>query len=59
MIALGPLLIFLAIGFFAWLLFTLAVFAVPVFAGVTIGLRAFHTGLALWAESRLRSRLAP
>ncbi|AJA59046.1 hypothetical protein ACVIW2_006230 [Bradyrhizobium huanghuaihaiense] len=44
MIALGPLLIFLAIGFFAWLLFTLAVFAVPVFAGVTIGLRAFHTG---------------
>ncbi|BAC47210.1 blr1945 [Bradyrhizobium diazoefficiens USDA 110] len=44
MITLGPLLVFLVIGFFAWLLFTLAVFALPVFAGVTIGLWAFHTG---------------
>ncbi|MCD9824081.1 DUF3482 domain-containing protein [Bradyrhizobium japonicum] len=44
MITLGPLLVFLVIGFFAWLLFTLAVFALPVFAGVTIGLWALHTG---------------
>lgn len=44
MITFGPLLVFLVIGFFAWLLFTLAVFALPIFAGVAIGLWAFHTG---------------
>ncbi len=40
----GPLLVILAIGFFGWLLFTLAVCALPFFAGVTIGMWAFHTG---------------
>ncbi|WP_246789816.1 hypothetical protein [Bradyrhizobium sp. CCBAU 51765] len=44
MITFAPLLVFLVIGFFAWLLFMLAVFALPIFAGVTVGLWAFHTG---------------
>ncbi len=33
-----------AIGFFCWLLFVLAVFALPFFAGVSAGLWAYHTG---------------
>jgi hypothetical protein len=32
------------IGFFCWLLFTLAVYALPFFAGVTAGLVAYHSG---------------
>lgn len=32
------------IGFFCWLLFTLAVYALPFFATVTAGLAAFHSG---------------
>ena len=42
MIIFGPLLV--GIGFCCWLLFTLAVFALPFFAGLTIGIWAFHTG---------------
>ncbi len=44
MIILGILLSIAAIGFFCWLLFTLAVFALPFFAGVSTGLWAYHTG---------------
>ena len=44
MIFLGIILSIAAIGFFCWLLFTLAVFALPLFAGVTAGGWAFHTG---------------
>lgn len=44
MIVLGILLSIAAIGFFCWLLFTLAVFALPLFAGVTAGGWAYHTG---------------
>lgn len=44
MITFGPLLVILVVGFFGWLLFTLAVFSLPFFAGVTIGMWAFHTG---------------
>ncbi|MGP0104034.1 hypothetical protein [Rhodoblastus sp.] len=44
MIILGILLSVAAIGFFCWLLFTLAVFALPFFAGVSTGLWAYHTG---------------
>jgi len=44
MIILGILLSFAVIGFFCWLLFTLAVFALPFFAGVSAGLWAYHTG---------------
>ncbi|BBB94816.1 hypothetical protein [Bradyrhizobium elkanii] len=47
MISLGPLLVILVVGFFGWLLFTVAVFALPVFAGVTIGLWACHTGASV------------
>jgi hypothetical protein len=44
MIVLAPLLVLLGIGFFCWLLFTLAVFALPFFVGLMVGLWAFHTG---------------
>ena len=44
MILLGIILSIAAIGFFCWLLFTLAVFALPFFAGVTVGAWAYHTG---------------
>jgi hypothetical protein len=44
MIIFGPLLVIAGIGFFCWLLFTLAVFALPFYAGLTVGVWAFHTG---------------
>lgn len=44
MIILAILLSIAAIGFFCWLLFTLAVFALPLFVGVSVGLWAYHTG---------------
>lgn len=44
MIILGIFLSIAAIGFFCWLLFTLAVFALPFFAGVSVGMWAYHTG---------------
>ena len=44
MIIFGPLLVIVGIGFFCWLLFNLAVFALPFFVGLTIGIWAFHTG---------------
>ncbi|MDR3438781.1 hypothetical protein [Telmatospirillum sp.] len=40
----APLLVLGAIGFFCWLLFTLAVFALPSVAGVYAGIWAYHTG---------------
>lgn len=44
MIILGPALVIIAICFFCWLLFTLAVYALPFFVGLTVGIWAFHTG---------------
>lgn len=44
MIIFGPLLVIAGIGFFCWLLFTLAVFAFPFYVGLTAGAWAFHTG---------------
>lgn len=44
MIVFGPLLVIAGIGFFCWLLFTLAVFALPFYAGLTVASWAFHTG---------------
>ncbi|MCA0401400.1 MAG: hypothetical protein LCH38_11360 [Proteobacteria bacterium] len=44
MIFIGILLSIAAIGFLCWLLFTLAVFALPFFAGVTAGTWAYDTG---------------
>ena len=44
MIIIGLVLSVFGIGFFCWLLFTLAVYALPFFAGLTAGLAAFHSG---------------
>lgn len=44
MIIIGLILGAFGIGFLCWALFTLAVYALPFFAGVTAGLAAFHSG---------------
>jgi hypothetical protein len=44
MIVIGIILGAFGIGFFCWLLFTLAVYVLPFFASVTAGLAAFHSG---------------
>jgi hypothetical protein len=44
MIMIGLILGALGIGFFCWLLFTLAVYALPFSASLTAGLAAFHSG---------------
>ncbi len=44
MIIIGLILGAFGIGFLCWLLFTLAVYALPFFAAVTGGLAAFHSG---------------
>lgn len=44
MFLLGSVLVLSAIGFCCWLLFTLAVYALPTVAGVYVGIWAFHTG---------------
>ncbi len=44
MIILAMLLSIFAIGFFCWLLFTLAVFTLPLFIGVSASTWAWHTG---------------
>jgi len=42
--AIGIVLSVFGLGFFCWLLFTLAVYALPLLAGLTMGLAAFHSG---------------
>ena len=44
MLVIGLVLSAAGVGFFCWLLFTLAVYALPLFAGLTAGLAAFHSG---------------
>jgi hypothetical protein len=44
MVVIGLVLSVVCVGFFCWLLFTLAVYALPFFAGLTAGLAAFHSG---------------
>jgi hypothetical protein len=44
MLVIGIVLSVLGLGFFCWLLFTLAVYALPFFAGVTAALAAYHSG---------------
>jgi len=44
MIIVGIVLSVVGIGFFCWLLFTLAVYALPFLAGMTAGLATFHSG---------------
>jgi hypothetical protein len=47
MIVIGLILGVSGIGFFCWLLFTLAIYALPFFAGLTAGLAAFHGGVGV------------
>src|SRR3546814_3387163 len=54
---LGILLSITAIGVFCWLLFTLAIYALPFFAGVTVGMWAYGTG-AGWPGSIVVGLLA-
>jgi hypothetical protein len=44
MLGLGIGLSVIGLGFFCWLLFNLAVYALPFFAGLTAGLAAYHSG---------------
>ena len=44
MVVIGIILSAAGLGFFCWLLFTLAIYALPFFAGLTAGLAAFHSG---------------
>ena len=44
MLALGIILSFFSLGVFCWLLFTLAIYALPFFAGFTVAFAAFHSG---------------
>jgi len=44
MLVLNIVLLLVTIGFLCWLIFTLAVYALPLFAGLTVGLWAFETG---------------
>jgi hypothetical protein len=44
MIIIGIILSFVALAYLCWLLFALAVYALPFFAGVTVGLVTYHSG---------------
>lgn len=40
----GIVLSIVGLGFFCWLLFTLTIYALPTFVGLTAGLASFHSG---------------
>ncbi len=44
MLVLNTVLLIAAIGFLCWLVFTLAVYALPLVTGITVGLWAYKTG---------------
>ena len=44
MIVIGLIISAFGIGFLCWLMFTLAVYALPFFAGITVGLAVYHGG---------------
>lgn len=44
MIIIGIILAFIALAYLCWLLFALAVYALPFFAGLSAGLAAYHSG---------------
>ena len=48
MLAIGLVLNTLGIGFFCWLVFALAVYALPFFVGITIGMLAFRDGAGVF-----------
>ncbi len=47
MIVIGLILSAFGVGFLCWLLFTIAVYALPLFAGMTAGLAAYHSGAGI------------
>jgi hypothetical protein len=47
MIVIGLILSVFGIGFVCWLLFTLAVYALPFFAGMTAGLASYYSGAGI------------
>ena len=47
MLALGLLLNIAGIGVFCWLIFTLAIYALPFFVAINAGIWAFHSGAGL------------
>jgi hypothetical protein len=47
MLIIGLVLSVFGIGFFCWVLFTLAVYALPFVAGLTAGLAAYHSGAGI------------
>jgi hypothetical protein len=44
MLIIGIILAFVALAYFCWLLFALAVYALPFLAGLSAGLAAYHSG---------------
>jgi hypothetical protein len=44
MLIIGIILAFVALAYLCWLLFALAVYALPFFAGLSAGLAAYHSG---------------
>jgi|SRR5215469_15147317 len=51
MIILGIILSVFAIGFFCWLLFTLAVYALPFLVGMTTAFAAYHHGTSVFESA--------
>ncbi|MBN9511372.1 MAG: hypothetical protein J0I21_19975 [Alphaproteobacteria bacterium] len=47
MLVIGLILSIFGIGLFCWLIFNLAVYALPFFVGLTAGMAAFHSGAGL------------
>ncbi len=47
MLIIGLVLSVFGVGFFCWLLFILAVYALPFIAGLTAGLAAYHSGAGI------------
>ncbi len=47
MVVVGLILSVFAVGFFCWLLFTLAIYALPLFVGITAAFVAYHHGAGL------------
>lgn len=48
MLALGIVLNIIGLGFFCWVLFTLAIYALPFFVGMSVGLYAQESGIGLF-----------
>ncbi len=51
MIILGIILSIFAMAFFCWLLFTLAVYALPFFVGLAVAFAAYHAGYGVFGSA--------